>query len=402
MQSFSIDTKHGDGGTQRVEALLSLKGMLDGGFYWFDARADEDASLTVGGAVWQVPACDRRTPQPGTMSVAITTFNRPSYCLDQLRAIAGAAELRVRLDTVYCTDRGHRSGMQSGWFRRGRRRSGRSAHVYSSKANLGGSGGFSRGMFETVKAGRSDYTLLLDDDAISEPESILARSTVRGLCGAPRAGGRRHVPYRPQDGAAPCRANDSTHVRCGCTCREARSSTMILLGTVVGQPGPTQREVLHFNGWWFCLIPTETMRAIGLGLPAFIKFDDIEYGVRAKKHGFPTVSLPGVAVWHMGWHDKDPARSWEEYFQVRNRWVCALLHYPNAGKASVFRMLYEEANLGLHVVFGHGVEPDGPRRCSERSGVFRGFAAVEAGRGTQGAFRFRGQYHVFTQPVGFT
>ena len=106
-----------------------------------------------------------------------------------------------------------------------------------------------------------------------------------------------------------------------------------------------------FNGWWFCLIPTETMRAIGLGLPAFIKFDDIEYGVRAKKHGFPTVSLPGVAVWPMGWHDKDPARSWEEYFQVRNRWVCALLHYPNAGKASVFRMLYEEANLGLRMLY---------------------------------------------------
>lgn len=350
VQSFSIDTKHGDGGTQRVEALLSLKGMLDGGFYWFDARADEDASLTVGGAVWQVPACDRRTPQPGTVSVAITTFNRPSYCLDQLRAIAGEPELRVRLDTVYCTDQGTDLVCNQDGFAAAADDLGGQL-TYLQQANLGGSGGFSRGMFETVKAGRSDYTLLLDDDAISEPESILRAVQFADYAARPVlvGGGMFHIDHRtvlhvqgerfdPRSmWMYPSRGAEFNH--------DFRSEPLS------DSPALHSVKFSDFNGWWFCLIPTETMRAIGLGLPAFIKFDDIEYGVRAKKHGFPTVSLPGVAVWHMGWHDKDPARSWEEYFQVRNRWVCALLHYPNAGKASVFRMLYEEANLGLRMLY---------------------------------------------------
>lgn len=350
VRSFSIDTKHGDGDPQRVEVMLSLKGMLDGGFYWFDARADEDASLTVGDAIWQVPSHDRRTPKPGTVSVAITTFNRPSYCLDQLRAIAGESELRARLDTIYCTDQGTDLVRDQDGFATTASDLGEQL-TYVRQANLGGSGGFSRGMFETVKAGRSDYTLLLDDDAISEPESILravqfadytARTVLVG-------GGMFHIDHRtvlhvqgerfdPRSmWMYPSRGEEFNH--------DFRSEPL------ADSPSLHGVKFSDFNGWWFCLIPTETMRAIGLGLPAFIKFDDIEYGVRAKKHGFPTVSLPGVAVWHMGWHDKDPARSWEEYFQVRNRWVCALLHYPNAGRAATFRMLYEEANLGLRMLY---------------------------------------------------
>lgn len=41
-----------------------------------------------------------------------------------------------------------------------------------------------------------------------------------------------------------------------------------------------------FNPWFFCLIPTEVVKEIGLGLPLFIKWDDSEYGVRACAAGF--------------------------------------------------------------------------------------------------------------------
>jgi galactofuranosylgalactofuranosylrhamnosyl-N-acetylglucosaminyl-diphospho-decaprenol beta-1,5/1,6-galactofuranosyltransferase len=77
-----------------------------------------------------------------------------------------------------------------------------------------------------------------------------------------------------------------------------------------------------------CLIPTEVLRKVGLALPMFIKWDDAEFGLRASQHGFPTVSLPGVAVWHVPWHEKDDTIDWQAYFHERNRLLCALLYSP--------------------------------------------------------------------------
>ena len=83
-----------------------------------------------------------------------------------------------------------------------------------------------------------------------------------------------------------------------------------------------------------CLIPTEVIRTIGLSLPVFIKWDDAEYGLRARAHGFPTVSLPGAAVWHVSWGDKDDLVGWQSYFHERNRLITALLYslYERGGR----------------------------------------------------------------------
>jgi galactofuranosylgalactofuranosylrhamnosyl-N-acetylglucosaminyl-diphospho-decaprenol beta-1,5/1,6-galactofuranosyltransferase len=81
-----------------------------------------------------------------------------------------------------------------------------------------------------------------------------------------------------------------------------------------------------YNGWWMCLIPVEVIRKIGLSLPAFIKWDDAEYCLRARDAGFPTVSIPGVALWHVSWVGKDDSIDWQAYFHARNRIVAALLH----------------------------------------------------------------------------
>ena len=47
-----------------------------------------------------------------------------------------------------------------------------------------------------------------------------------------------------------------------------------------------------------CLIPTQTLREIGLSLPLFIKWDDSEFGLRARRGGLPDGDAPrcrGVA-----------------------------------------------------------------------------------------------------------
>ena len=102
-----------------------------------------------------------------------------------------------------------------------------------------------------------------------------------------------------------------------------------------------KRVDVDFNGWFMCLIPRQVLEEIGLSLPLFIKWDDSEYGLRAKEAGYPTVTFPGAAVWHVPWTDKNDALDWQAYFHVRNRFVAALLHssYPKGG-----RLLFENRN----------------------------------------------------------
>ena len=106
-----------------------------------------------------------------------------------------------------------------------------------------------------------------------------------------------------------------------------------------------RRIDVDFNGWFMCLIPTEVLRTIGLSLPLFIKWDDSEFGVRAGDAGFPTVTLPGAAVWHVPWTDKNDALDWQSYFHQRNRTIAALLHSP-----------YEHGGRMVRESFNHQVK----------------------------------------------
>jgi galactofuranosylgalactofuranosylrhamnosyl-N-acetylglucosaminyl-diphospho-decaprenol beta-1,5/1,6-galactofuranosyltransferase len=83
-----------------------------------------------------------------------------------------------------------------------------------------------------------------------------------------------------------------------------------------------------------CLIPVQLIKELGLAIPVFIKWDDAEYGVRARDRGYPTVSLPGVACWQAPWTDKNDALDWNAYYHLRNRLVAALLHSkePHGGQ----------------------------------------------------------------------
>ncbi len=337
------------GSVSSVAVRIPMTGLMDGGYFWFDAES-LGGSVTIADATWAVPSEARTTRHDTSMSIAITTFNRASYCMNQLRAIAGDHALRERLDTVYCTDQGDDLVKNQEGFAEISADLG-SQLTYIQQMNLGGSGGFSRGMYETVKAGNSDFVLLLDDDAISEPESILraiqfADYTVRPVL---VGGGMFHLDNRTMLYTQGERINQQRMWMQPSKGLEYNHdfSTEPLRDT----PDRHQRIDEDFNGWWMCLIPIAVVEKIGLSIPGFIKFDDIEYGLRAKKAGFPTVCLPGVAVWHQAWHDKDPARSWEEYFTERNRWLAALLTFPNQPPHMLVETLYGDASLGLRFVY---------------------------------------------------
>jgi galactofuranosylgalactofuranosylrhamnosyl-N-acetylglucosaminyl-diphospho-decaprenol beta-1,5/1,6-galactofuranosyltransferase len=90
---------------------------------------------------------------------------------------------------------------------------------------------------------------------------------------------------------------------------------------------------VDYNAWWMCLIPRVVAEDIGLPLPLFIKWDDAEYGLRARGRGYRTATVPGIAIWHMSFLEKDDTSDWQAYFHYRNRLVAAALHGPDDPKA---------------------------------------------------------------------
>ena len=332
-----------------VRAELAMTGLMDGGFFWFDAKAGDGDDLTIEDAAWSVPVEARRGGD-GTLSIAITTFNRAPYCLNQLKAIAADANVRGRLDTIYCTDQGTDLVRDEPGFAAVAKDLGHQL-TYVRQRNMGGSGGFARGMYETVKAGKSDYTLLLDDDAISEPESIMRAVQFADYCTRPTivGGGMFHLDNRTMLytlGERYNRASYWTQPAAGLEYNHDFATQPLR-----DSPKLHRRADSDFNGWWMCLIPTQIMREIGLAQPLFIKFDDVDYGLRAEDHGYHTVCLPGVAVWHQAWHAKDPSRTWEGYYLYRNHWICSLLHCTKPSWHFLYGMLFDDAKAGVELVY---------------------------------------------------
>lgn len=301
---------------------LPLASFADGGWYWFDVvAADEGAVLDA--AHWET-ASDR--PQ-GTVTVGITTLNRPDDVAVLLGQLAADEALLGILDRVTVVDQGTQHPEDADGFDEAEKAlDGRLRMIR--QANLGGSGGFSRGMSETLDEGVSTYHLISDDDVRAEPEGILRAVTFADLARRPtivgghmfsmfdrsylHSMGEKINPWRFWWGPV-IEGTDGHHLN-----ESALRST----------PAMHRRVDVDYNGWWMTLIPVQVLRDLGLSLPIFIKWDDAEYGLRAREAGVPTVSLPGVAVWHVPWTDKDDSLDWQAYYHERNRFVAALLHSP--------------------------------------------------------------------------
>jgi galactofuranosylgalactofuranosylrhamnosyl-N-acetylglucosaminyl-diphospho-decaprenol beta-1,5/1,6-galactofuranosyltransferase len=314
-----------DPGPQSLSFELSLSSFYDGGWYWFDIIAgDEGCTLEEAGWLADVPA-DRA--EPGSVTIGITTMNRPDFCADLLAQIGADQDVHAVLDEVIVAEQGTKKVSDDPGFARAQESLGEKLRVIE-QGNMGGSGGYARSQLETLEAGRSTYMLCMDDDVVCEPESIVRAVTFGDLCRRPTIVGghmfslfaksRLHSfgeiinRYRFWWESPPTVMNDWDFGE-----RNLRSSRWL-----------HRRIDVDFNGWFMCLIPTTVLREVGLSLPLFIKWDDSEFGVRAQEAGFPTVTLPGAAVWHVPWTDKNDALDWQSYFHQRNRFIAALLHSP--------------------------------------------------------------------------
>ncbi|MCA5892757.1 glycosyltransferase [Isoptericola sp. NEAU-Y5] len=308
-------------GTGATVLEAAVAGAGDGGWLWFEIEA-ADADVVVAGAQWLVDVAPRRS---GEVFLSITTMDKPEFCVATLRRLAASEALRAAVGTVLVVDQGSRRVVDHPGFDEVAAALGTQLRIVE-QDNLGGSGGFTRGMLEALDRDGADAVLILDDDVEVEPEALLRAVRFHQAARTPVVvGGHMLDLHRP---TVLNSFSEVVHER-GFQWGPPRMEQQwhdLGAGPLRSTPWLHERGESDFNGWWMCLLPTTVLRDIGLSQPMFLKWDDAELGLRARDAGHPTVTLPGAALWHVAWTDKDDTVEWQAYLHVRNRVLAALLH----------------------------------------------------------------------------
>jgi galactofuranosylgalactofuranosylrhamnosyl-N-acetylglucosaminyl-diphospho-decaprenol beta-1,5/1,6-galactofuranosyltransferase len=320
-----------EGGERTLEFELDLQSFVDGGWYWFDVTTD--GPTTVRDAGWYAPEA---APEPTRLAVGICTYNRPVDAVAALESLSEDDTVRELLELVVVADQGNQHVRDAERFPLVRERLGDRLRIVE-QPNLGGSGGFARTMHEAFTASEATHLVLLDDDIQLEPDSILRARAFAAYLSSPALVGGQMLALQDR---SVLHSMGEIVDRSSFFWRNAPNTEYFHdFGeeTLRETPDLHRRIDVDYNGWWMCLVPREVFDSIGMPLPVFIKWDDAEYGLRAFDAGFPTVTLPGTAIWHLSWGDKDDASDWQAYFHIRNRLIAAALHSPHEHGGSMIR-----------------------------------------------------------------
>jgi galactofuranosylgalactofuranosylrhamnosyl-N-acetylglucosaminyl-diphospho-decaprenol beta-1,5/1,6-galactofuranosyltransferase len=313
---------HDSGEERTLEFELDLGPFVDGGWYWFDVTTEEVS--TIHRAAWYAPQAPAEQPRLG---IGICTYNRPIDAVAALTALVEDDTVRDILHLVTVADQGNNHVRDAVHYPEIAAALGDRLRVVE-QPNLGGSGGFARTMYESFANSDVTHHVLLDDDIQLEPDSILRARAFAAYAQKPILVGGQMLAL--QDRSVLHTMGEIVD-RSNFFWRNAPNTEYFHdFGekTLRESPDLHRRIDVDYNGWWMCLIPRVVFEQIGMPLPVFIKWDDAEYGLRAFAAGFPTVSLPGTAIWHLSWGDKDDASDWQAYFHIRNRLIAAALHSP--------------------------------------------------------------------------
>lgn len=333
--AMRLDGHCRDGSIATVAAWTQTAGM-DQNVHWFwedggpldvlrltlHLRAEEEASVE------RVAFVTTRPPQRDIrLTIGIVTHDREGCLARTLDAITAGAGTLPELQRVVLVNQGPafrdlplREKVASPLVR------------LIVQPNLGGCGGFTRTMVEAMEDGGGATHLLLMDDDIRLDARMIRRAIdfARQSVGSVAIGAQALELERPE------------HLQ------EAwgalgKGWQPLMAGTGLDMSKPEglclwdEAVRPDYNGWWFCVIPTEAIREIGLPVPVFIRGDDIEYGLRLGRGGWPVVALPGLAVWHASTHYKHVGLA--QYYEQRNLLIAAVAHRQREAMPPVLAVL---------------------------------------------------------------
>ena len=375
----TVDMVHHQGDGMAV-LDVPVDAFTDGGAMWLELRA-VDAPATVSEVQWSTT-----TTRPARRAtVAICTFNRADDCAATVDSLASDPLVADLIDDLYVTDQGTDLVETREDFRRAAEEFGDRLH-YLRQPNLGGAGGFSRGLFEATAPGAPGPVdvLLMDDDVRVEPETVLRLFAFAAVTREPMlVGAQMLYLFNPDYLLVSAERTQLEELRGGLDADE-----LALRDESVVEHRQERRIDAEYNAWWSCLVPGEAVERVGLPMPYFFQWDDIEFGLRCRQSGMPTCTLQGAAVWHADFYWKD-GDDFGQFFSHRNALVTAAIRQgidprdmaTNLGR-SVLRAIVA-MQYGLAATRMRGIEafldgPDGPHGVGD--GGQAALAAIRAER----------------------
>lgn len=190
--------------------------------------------------------------------------------------------------------------------------------------NVGGSGGFARGMLEVLKRGNQfTHVLLMDDDVSLCAESIKRTINLISIL-KPEwersfiSGAMLNLDIKDMQREDIGWVNPQG----GCVSQKPILRMTLTEDLVLNETLEPSKEMMQnaYAAWWYCAIPVKVIREEGLPLPIFVRGDDAEYGYRSKPK---FITMNSICTWHKDFPTKYSAVI-DRYYTLRNT-LCAQL-----------------------------------------------------------------------------
>lgn len=278
----------------RLDLSHALDLDLDEGVLFFELKALSRGKLT--GAQWQTADAPRRVPQ---LMLSITTYRREAAVQRTVRRFERHIATSPLAEHIHLTvvDNGQSVSIPE------------SPHVtVIPNENLGGAGGFSRGLLAARDRGAS-HCLFMDDDASIHMDSLdrtwwfLAYATdpATAVAGAMINASHRWAIW--ENGAI-------FDTRCiplymGTDLRDPGQSFAMEYATT----GPAPDK--FYGGWWYFAFPVDKVEH--QPFPFFVRGDDVSFSL---VHDFNIVTLNGVVSFQDSFTDKESPLTW--YLDLRS------------------------------------------------------------------------------------
>ena len=278
---------------------------------YFVRVSAEQSDVVVSGGQWTTTTT---APREVRLSLSVTTFNRQDYVKP---TVAKVLQLVESVDSLHdhmrilVVDNARNISFDT---------APNAPITVVQNPNLGGAGGFARGIIYLRDEGWSTHVLLMDDDITLEPEALvrtfalfaLARDEKLCIHGAMLSEEQAWMQF---EAGSKYRWRSLYPLRAIGREDDLRERRLALRDA--------REKKFAYTAWWYTAFPISITR--DNPLPVFVRGDDVAFGLmHTGKH---SVTMNGVIVWHADFGLKNNPSSL--YYEKRNFAIVDTLVFSN-------------------------------------------------------------------------
>ena len=278
---------------------------------YFVRVSAEQSDVVVSGGEWTTTTT---APREVRLSLSITTFNRQDYVKPTvakvLQLVESVDSLRDRM-RILVVDNARNISFDT---------APNAPITVVQNPNLGGAGGFARGIIHLRDEGWSTHVLLMDDDITLEPEALVrtfalftfARDEKLCIHGAMLSEEQAWMQF---EAGSKYRWRSLYPLRAIGREDDLRERKLALRDA--------REKKFAYTAWWYTAFPISITR--DNPLPVFVRGDDVAFGLmHTGKH---SVTMNGVIVWHADFGLKNNPSSL--FYEKRNFAIVDTLVFAN-------------------------------------------------------------------------